>query len=893
MIHSPTWRRLRKVSNRWMCCLQCLGKSAHRTCCTENGHTRQHEPDVPVASIASQQEPELSPKTTDSQAETWDSASAPAPFVPRHPSLVVEERPRTASSIRSLRGDWSQFPTRPKREPRRPPVSFRKPSSLSSVSNAYQNTAQVEEHESDINSLVRLRRNNGSRASLGSIKSKDILDAQEEIRPTDFRSRVQATGARDYGEDVADRNITRHRDGTISPTPDPRQMGNRTKSLSSTSFLPRVTASRDGKHTLVPPLKELSPSEPVEPQSFSSRNKRRLSLNTYIPTGMVSPRSPKSLSPNLTDDVSARDFASPPTDLGKETATRLKNLSPTTNNFSRPRSPQTLQVATARGNIPPSHMDHVVDGRIAEVLASDNAISDKSSHQRISNQSLGYASPPRSPGRQSYQTLRSSLASSIPSRYPSTDLTPLGYPTARQAETHVDPNVAYGEIDTTVGRAQSSCKYQDFTMLIRNILICLVSHRHSRSNDSEDIIRYHRSQSLGFLSSPLEADEQSTIRSGSIRNWSLSEASRSDTTGHSNVFSAASGRSQSRHTANTSLDSKSAESFITASNGQHGSDWSPVTNRSKNFNIDDYVSSDDDSFTTPEKKARPTAEGEEELLFKPGYGITGAALPGLEALGEEDEYSAEENRNNSVSSDGDAAVASSPKDNRYGTNYDLSPTLRHVRSDPEELYMSTFGRLLMRGLQRPSTANVWVPKEEDTTPAADLDESYPPSASSTDSDDPPSEGDIRSTVGSLGGFRPQRSESSFSVYSTGGTVTTTITGGAKAADRDTYDDIRAPRRGLKRLSALGTLYGRSMGSFGSSDRRPSTATNGAATREEMRASDIIRRRKEDKTRKRSDGGLRNIREKRLTEAFGRPDNDGIARLREHLRDDDEMWESAR
>jgi len=35
----------------------------------------------------------------------------------------------------------------------------------------------------------------------------DLLDAQSEITPTDFRSRVQATGARDYGEDVAERNL--------------------------------------------------------------------------------------------------------------------------------------------------------------------------------------------------------------------------------------------------------------------------------------------------------------------------------------------------------------------------------------------------------------------------------------------------------------------------------------------------------------------------------------------------------------------------------------------------------------------------------------------------------------------------------------------------------------
>jgi len=35
----------------------------------------------------------------------------------------------------------------------------------------------------------------------------DILDAQSEIRPSDFRSRVRASGARDYGEDVAERNL--------------------------------------------------------------------------------------------------------------------------------------------------------------------------------------------------------------------------------------------------------------------------------------------------------------------------------------------------------------------------------------------------------------------------------------------------------------------------------------------------------------------------------------------------------------------------------------------------------------------------------------------------------------------------------------------------------------
>ncbi|GJC94341.1 hypothetical protein ColKHC_03167 [Colletotrichum higginsianum] len=35
----------------------------------------------------------------------------------------------------------------------------------------------------------------------------DLLDAQSEIKPSGFQSRVKASGVRDYGEDVADRNI--------------------------------------------------------------------------------------------------------------------------------------------------------------------------------------------------------------------------------------------------------------------------------------------------------------------------------------------------------------------------------------------------------------------------------------------------------------------------------------------------------------------------------------------------------------------------------------------------------------------------------------------------------------------------------------------------------------
>ncbi|KAG6010136.1 hypothetical protein E4U21_000170 [Claviceps maximensis] len=58
-------------------------------------------------------------------------------------------------------------------------------------------------HSSNISSTSSLAAASFSRAQ-GHV---DILDAQCGIRPYDFRSRVDAAGVRDYGEDVADRNL--------------------------------------------------------------------------------------------------------------------------------------------------------------------------------------------------------------------------------------------------------------------------------------------------------------------------------------------------------------------------------------------------------------------------------------------------------------------------------------------------------------------------------------------------------------------------------------------------------------------------------------------------------------------------------------------------------------
>ncbi|KAL7800299.1 hypothetical protein V8C37DRAFT_398511 [Trichoderma ceciliae] len=65
----------------------------------------------------------------------------------------------------------------------------------------------------------------------------DILDAQGEFKPYDFRSRVQASGTRDYGEDVADRNI-------IESLPSPKTRASHSSLAGSTlPHRPRGSAS--------------------------------------------------------------------------------------------------------------------------------------------------------------------------------------------------------------------------------------------------------------------------------------------------------------------------------------------------------------------------------------------------------------------------------------------------------------------------------------------------------------------------------------------------------------------------------------------------------------------------------------------------------------------------
>ena len=94
---------------------------------------------------------------------------------------------------------------------------------------------------------------------------------------------------------------------------------------------------------------------------------------------------------------------------------------------------------------------------------------------------------------------------------------------------------------------------------------------------------------------------------------------------------------RSAHTANTSVDLSNAypsgrpssRSSANSAFGRQSFCTAPESRKvtSPGFNIDDYLSSDDDAFDVPR---RSRAEGEEALLFKVGgYGMSASQLPGL------------------------------------------------------------------------------------------------------------------------------------------------------------------------------------------------------------------------------------------------------------------------
>lgn len=379
--------------------------------------------------------------------------AAPPPFVPTFSPFSSQQRPGSSRSTRSNHSFTGMFgqqrtPQRPKREARKPPVSFRKPASLASISNGYQPSAYGADDGSDAGSIYATRQRTNSIKSTTSGRSRDLLDVLEEIRPVEFRSRVLAAGARDYGEDVADRNIRQSRVTLSTPNLKSQfdtdrgssslswrtgsSMRSRTRSPSSFTSSRLAAGYTPGEYFENAQREASAASNFLEPGSFSSRNKNRLSLNTYIPSGLDAPHTPPSnhTTPSYREGIASRDFGSIGSIASEsEGMSRKYHLSPTSSNFSVPRSPRAVaheplpKQADLRSEIAARAVESTNEQQPGDMLAANGT-----GHQWKSGASGRNNSLPRTSVRFSNQTYRSSLASSMTSRNTSLDFTPLGHP---------------------------------------------------------------------------------------------------------------------------------------------------------------------------------------------------------------------------------------------------------------------------------------------------------------------------------------------------------------------------------------------------------------------------------------------------------------------------------
>lgn len=325
---------------------------------------------------------------------------------------------------------------------------------------------------------------------------------------------------------------------------------------------------------------------------------------------------------------------------------------------------------------------------------------------------------------------------------------------------------------------------------------------------------------------------------------------------------------------------------MSASVGQHsGSGWSPTTTRSTGFNIDDYVSSDDDSFITTTKK-RPTAEGEEELLFKGSYGATGAELPGLlESMIMGASCSPPPSRvvgfrgATSQLLSSPSPLAEEAEDGEYDDDAAEGPDIDDIRP---------VGRARGQPFTPPFSQTQHPHSDQYRNSVGGKQTAKPRAQSNITPSWLPSDNWVLRPGSRLSQVKRPTTSSS----------TTSNTGPVSSEDNNTHASPTS--RGQSRLSAFGTLPLRNLvaadtegvkrtngagSSSITSNSSKEPATNSSSKEETDPAVLAVRLRKEAKSRKREEEA-RTIREKRMTRAFGRVDEDALAALEEQ--DDGEM-----
>ncbi|KAI0022343.1 hypothetical protein F4780DRAFT_192847 [Xylariomycetidae sp. FL0641] len=624
--------------------------------------------------------------------------AAPPPFVPRLRSSSIGsdaiERPSTAPSTRlseisslSRPSSSTQLQSKPVLRP--PPKKkygpYRLPPKVATDSpNAPPAVLRVptpsymEARPSSLHSSLRSGHS-------GSIKGfVDLLDAQARIKPADFYGRVQAAGAKNYGEDVADRNMNEkdiliaslRAQGPQSSLPswdapskapsfigdndeenDMRRARKRHSAISSqrtrpaygdTRPYPERTSSRDPQ-----PVANFNVGS-ASVMDDGTRTARRKSLPSYVAPSTRD----RSTSTSKGKKARESDATYFPESLRERARAAALDSNHTTSVPVKPNSSSKRHTEyTKRPRDSILHAKSKTSGYDKHEQRTDSEQSLPDTDVPIRSRSAKHSSRRRTISSHASTASVSSAQYKRHSMHSMGDVDRTGYG-EDYSEATVQRRVGERSPGKS-GRRRSSMMHQveSISGIQSNPALpppqfaqsTQVNHSPSRPV-SKDGPGYHiRNRSLVSLSgrSAKDFDIEGSIpeRNSSLRHWSMT----SETAGSS--LGSPFGRPQSGHTTNTSVDlgyavpssrsdstRRRANSRASAKNPMRydsmKSDTLPTARApgvsyrrklSASFNLDGFSS--DDSMGSPR---RSRGADEQDLLFAPsGYGFAGSQLPGL------------------------------------------------------------------------------------------------------------------------------------------------------------------------------------------------------------------------------------------------------------------------
>lgn len=489
---------------------------------------------------------------------------------------------------------------------------------------------------------------------------KDLLDAQSEFKALDFKSRVKATGARDYGEDVADRNIGEN--GHNLELPEVQAFYAHTHSadaLRKSKCVSMADMSKPYRRDADPQSYVSQPAlvesdirtNTLNPASDSSSQHQRASREPQLtPHGVPTTRQDLHQRPTTSDAVSRRQSHAtndpePGSGGGKLKVRRLAYrggpalpLSPLRNTLDLKAENNADTSLEDRVHLQRPDDDLFLDTNAhAEpaTLASQSAGTDAQDHYRkhddfILTQPLsGHRAVPLKPsGKRKSGTpsvtsstkphlghsVKPSVSSSVASYHTAIDFAAPASPLSTHRDRAARKHANRASLQISMGRVEG---------LITKDTDAAPSPYTRTGGARYEIGNVHanrqRTQSLTSSLRQLNTADLSEFlppRTSSARNWSITSTTPTASDTSSNPFQ----RTHSPHTAKTSVDLGATFQLKNASHTSLG--HAP---RSPIFNIDDHISSDEDSL----EPLRPRAAGEESLLFSTsGYGM-GSQLPGL------------------------------------------------------------------------------------------------------------------------------------------------------------------------------------------------------------------------------------------------------------------------